>query len=90
MFGPSVILNSANVATFKAPLLPLQKGKFISQSMAAKIVGGGLNYNHFKSAYERNGYDGLYAILGEKVNRMFMSQNTVQLFRKSLNTFSQT
>ena len=31
MFEPSVILNSANVATFKATLLPLQKGKFISQ-----------------------------------------------------------
>ena len=37
--------------------------------MAAKIARGGLNYNHLKSAYERNGYDGLSAILGEKVNR---------------------
>ena len=51
VFGPSVILNSTNVATFKATLLPLQKGKFISQSMAAKIARGGLNYNHPKTAY---------------------------------------
>ena len=37
--------------------------------MAAEIARGGLSYNCLKSAYVRNGYDGLSAILGGKVNR---------------------
>ena len=90
VFGPSVILNSANVAAFKATLLPLQKGKFISQSMAAKIARGGLNHNHLKSAYERHGYDCLSAILGVKVNRTVCVTKHGPVIQKIFEYFSQT
>ena len=89
VFGPSVILNSPNVAKFKAPLLPLHKGKFISQSMAAKIARG-LNYNHLKSTYERNGYEGFSAILGEKVNRNVCVTKHGPVIQKIFEYISQT
>ena len=86
VFGLSVILNSANVATFKATLLPLQKGKFISQSVAAKIARGGLIYNHLKMHMREMAMMINLQFLGKRLIELFMSQNMVQLFRKSLNT----
>ena len=68
IFGPGVILNSVNAASLKTTLEPLLQGKVISNYMASKIEKNGLNYYHLKAAVERNGYDGLCAVLGEKVN----------------------
>ena len=36
--------------------------------MATKIAKSGVYYGHLKKAFERNGFDGLVAVLGEKVN----------------------
>ena len=38
--------------------------------MTSKIAKSGLNYHHLKSAVERNGYDGLCSVHGEKVNEV--------------------
>ena len=36
--------------------------------MATKVAISGLNYEHLERAFERNGFDGLAAVLGDKVN----------------------
>ena len=66
--GITDVVNSANTSTYKKTLLPLQTEKAITDSMATKIARAGLNYTHLKLACERNGYDGLSVILGEKIN----------------------
>ena len=68
IFGPSVIVNTANSGIFKASLKPLEDCKALSKTMSMKIAKSGLNYNHIKSAFTRNGFDGLQALFGEKVN----------------------
>ena len=68
IFGPSVIVNTTNSGIFKASLKPLEDCKALSKTMSMKIAKSGLNYNHIKSAFTRNGFDGLQALFGEKVN----------------------
>ena len=36
--------------------------------MASKIAKSGLHYDHLKTAFGRNGFDGLASVLGETVN----------------------
>ena len=67
-FGPGVILNSVNAASHKATLEPLLQGNVISNYMTSKIAKHVLNNYHHKAVVERNGYGGLCAVLGEKVN----------------------
>ena len=61
-------MNTANSGIFKTSLKPLENCKALSKTMSMKIVKTGLNYNHIKSAFTRNGFDGLQALFGEKVN----------------------
>ena len=68
IFHSSVIINSVNAAINKLTLQPLLAGKVISESMASKIATAGLTYDHLKLAHDRNGLDGLSAVLSEKVN----------------------
>ena len=68
MFGASVILNSVNAVSHRMTLKPLEDCKAITKTMASKIAKSGLNYEHLKMACERSGFDGLAAVLGEKVN----------------------
>ena len=58
--------------------------------MAAKIARGGLNYNHLKSAYDRNGCDGLSEILGAKVNSTVCVTKHGPVIQKIFEYFSQT
>ena len=67
-FGSSDILNTVNSGQFKATLRPLEDSKALSKSMSAKIARSGLNYSHLKSAFTRNGFDGLQALFSEQVN----------------------
>ena len=57
-----------NAGTHRVTLKPLDDCKAISKTMACKIAKCGLNYNHLKITFERSGFDGLAAVLGEKVN----------------------
>ena len=67
IFGSQVNLNSINAGTYQNTLKPLEDSKAISKLMAMKIARSGLNYEHLKVAFERNGFDGLMGVLGEKV-----------------------
>ena len=68
IFDSSIVVNSVNAPRHKLTLEPLVTGKVISESMANKIAGAGLTYDHLKLAFDRNGMDGLSAVLSEKVN----------------------
>ena len=57
-----------NAATNKLTLQPLLTRKVVSESMASKIATAGLTYDHLKLAHDRNGLDGISALLSEKVN----------------------
>ena len=37
--------------------------------MCKKAVASGLTFNHLKCAFARNGYDGLYSIMSEEVDK---------------------
>ena len=63
-FGPGVILNPVNAASHKTTLEPFLQSNIISNCMASNISKSCLNYHHLKAAVERNGYDGLCAVLG--------------------------
>ena len=62
-----MILNSTNARTYRNTLKPLEDSKAISKLMATKIARSGLNYEHLKVAFERNGFDGLMGVLGKKL-----------------------
>ena len=68
IFHSSVIINSVNAATNKLTLQPLLTRKVVSESMASKLATAGLTYDHLKLAHDRNGLDGISALLSEKVN----------------------
>ena len=52
----------------KKTLQSLLAAKIIKDSMGTKIARARLNYKHLKLAFDRNGFDGLSSVLGEKVN----------------------
>ena len=58
------------MVTVKKTLEPLLAVKIITDSMGTKIARVGLHYRHLKLAFDRNGFDGLSSVLGEKVNRV--------------------
>ena len=58
LFGPTVIMNSMNAASHRSTLKPLEENKVITKTMASKIAKSGLHYDHLKTAFERNGFDG--------------------------------
>ena len=60
-----MIVHSMNAGTHRVTLKPLEDCKAISKTMGCKIAKSGLNYNHLKIAFERSGFDGLAAVLGE-------------------------
>ena len=64
MFGTSSIINSVNAGTHRMTLKPLEDTKAETKTMATKIAKSGLNYDHLKAAFERNGFDGLAAVFG--------------------------
>ena len=68
IFDASIIINSVNAPGHRITLKLLKDSKAITKTMASKIAKSGLNYEHLKIAFERSGYDGLAAVLGEKVN----------------------
>ena len=57
--------------------------------MASKISKSGLNYEHLKMAFDRNGYDGLAAVLGEKVNGVVRVTKQGKIIQKISDHFSQ-
>ena len=67
-FDGSDIRNLVNAAQYKKTLQSLLLKKALSESMATKIGRAGLNYDHLKLAYDRNGFDGLVSVLSEKVD----------------------
>ena len=68
MFGPSLIVNSVNAVIYQNTLKPLEYNNTVIKTMATKIAKSGLNYEYLKRAFERNGFGGLAAVLGEKLN----------------------
>ena len=56
------------MATVKKTLQPLLAAKIITDSMGTKIARARLHYRLLKLAFDRNGFDGLSSVLGEKVN----------------------
>ena len=64
----------------------LVDGKTLSKTMAMKIAGSGLKFDHLKLAFQRGGYDGIRSLLSEKVNGTFRVTNSVKV-AKCLATF---
>lgn len=89
MFGASVILNSVNAVSHRITLKPLEDSKAITKTMASKIEKSGLNYEHLKMTCERSGFDGLAAVLGEKVNGVVRVTKQGKLIQKICDHFSQ-
>ena len=89
IFGSQVILNSINAGTYQNTLKPLEDSKAISKSMATKIARSGLNYEHLKVAFERNGFDGLMGVLGEKVEGTVWVTKQSKIVQKIFDHFSQ-
>ena len=48
-----------------------------------------LNYTHLRMAFDRNGYDGLLSILGEKVNGVVQVTKQGRIIQKIFEHFSQ-
>ena len=88
MFGPSLIVNSVNAVTYQNTLKPLEDNNMITKTMATKIAKSGLNYEHLKRAFERSGFDGLAAILGEKVNGVVRVTKHGKIIQKICEHFS--
>ena len=89
IFNLSMIVNSVNAETQKATLKPVEDCKAISKTMACKIAKNGLNYNHLKIAFERNGFDGLVVVLREKVNGIARVTKQGKIIQKIYQHFSQ-
>ena len=87
-FGGSDIRNLVNAAQYKKTLQPLQLKKALSESMATKIGRAGLNHDHLKIAYDRNGFDGLVSVLSEKVNGVVRVTKSVQVIQRIFDYFS--
>ena len=88
-FGADAILRSVNTSAYKLTLQPLVTGDFITNTMANKIAKSGLNYTHLRMAFDRNGYDGLLSVLGEKVNGVVRVTKQGRIIQKIFEHFSQ-
>ena len=67
-FQACQVVNTANITIVKKTLQLLLAAKIITDSMGTKIATARLNYKHLKLAFDRNCFDGLSSVLGEKVN----------------------
>ncbi|KAK3108647.1 hypothetical protein FSP39_012484 [Pinctada imbricata] len=60
----------------------LCKTNVVSKHIASKLKNSSLSYHHLKTAYERDGYDGLFFLLSEKdqngKTRITKSRNVIQ------------
>jgi hypothetical protein len=45
------------------------RDKIMMKTMCKKTAASGLTFNHLKCAFARNGYDGLYSIMSEEVDK---------------------
>ena len=89
IFDSGIIINSVNALRNKLTLQPLLAGKAVSESMASKIGRAGLTYDHLKLAYNRNGMDGLSALLSEKVNGVVRVTKHPPVIQRIFQHFSQ-
>ena len=55
--------------------------------MANKIAKSGLNYPHVKMALDRNGYDGLLSVLGERANGVVQVTKQGRIIQKFFEHF---
>ena len=81
--------NKILIAAYKLMLQPLVTGNFVTNTMANKIAKSGLNYTHLRMAFDRNGYDGLLSVLGEKVNGVVQVTKQGRIIQKFFEHFSQ-
>ena len=45
------------------------RDKIMTKTMCEKAATSGLTFNHLECAFARNGYDGLYSIMSEEVDK---------------------
>ena len=57
--------------------------------MAGTTAKTGLNYDHFKVAYDRNSYDGLSAVYREKVSGLIRTPKHHPVIQQIFEHFSQ-
>ena len=89
LFGPTVIINLVNAASHRSTLKPLEEHKAITMTMAGKIAKSGLHYDHLKTAFERNGFDGLASVLGESVDGTVRVTKQGKIIQNIFEYFSQ-
>ena len=65
----------------------MEENKAITKTMASKIAKSGLHYDHMKTAFERNGFDGLTSVLGETVNGAVRVTKQGKIIQNILSTF---
>ena len=82
------ILRSVNASAYQQTLQPLVDRNVISNTMVYKISKSGLNYTHVKLAFDRNNYDGLLSVLGEKANGVVQVTKQGRINQKIFEHFS--
>ena len=89
LFGPTVIINLVNAASHRSTLKPLEENKAITKTMAGKIAKSGLQYDHLKTEFERNRFDGLASVLGESVDGTVRVTKQGKIIQNIFEYFSQ-
>ena len=58
-------MKKVNVITFNG----MVRDKIMTKTMCEKAATNGITFNHLKCVFARNGYDGLYSIMSEEVDK---------------------
>ena len=77
-------MKKVNVITFNG----MVRDKIMTKTMCEKAATSGLTFNHLKYAFARNGYDGLYSIMSEKVDKKPRATKQKKIIERISNYFS--
>jgi hypothetical protein len=77
-------MKKVNVITFNR----MVRDKIMMKTMCKKAAASGLTFNHLKCAFARNGYDGLYSIMSEEVDKKPRVTKQKRIIERISNYFS--
>ena len=76
-------IKKVNVITFNE----MVRDKIMTKTMCEKAAASGLTFNHLKCAFARNGYDGLYSIMSEEVDKKPRVTKQKKIIERIINYF---
>ena len=77
-------MKKVNIITFNR----MVRDKIMKKTMCEKAAASCLTFNHLKCAFARNGYDGLYSIMSEEVDKKPRVTKQKKIIERISNYFS--